>query len=77
MHDCTKHRLKEITPSNYVMLPLIYCISSVSVIRQSFFSSKTVQKSRSILQDESRSLGLFRKDKTDIIAKIQGSDLII
>ena len=40
-----------------------------SVVRQSFFLPKQSQKSRSVLQDRSRSLGLFRKGKTRIIAK--------
>ena len=45
----------------------MYRISSV--IRRSFFLPKQSQKSRSILQDRSRSLGLFRKGKIGIIAK--------
>ena len=53
----------------------VYRISSV--IRQSFFLSKQPQKSRAILQDGSRSLGLFRKGKTRIIAKCLGVDLVI
>ena len=40
-----------------------------SVINKSFFLPKQTQRSRSILQDGSRSLGLFRKGKIGIIAK--------
>ena len=48
-----------------------------SVIRRCFFLSKQSQKSRSILSDGSRSLGLFRKGKTRITAKLHRTDLII
>ena len=54
---------------------LAYRISSV--IRQSFFLPKQSQRSSSILQDRSRSLGLFRKGKIGIIAKFHRTDLII
>ena len=46
-----------------------------SAIRPSFFPSKHSQKSRSVLQDGSRSLGLLRKAKACIIAKFHGTDL--
>ena len=46
-------------------------------MRQSFFPSKTIPKSRSILKDGSRSLGLFRKGKTHNMAKLQRTDLVI
>ena len=42
-----------------------------------FFPSKILQKSRSVLYDRSRSLGLFRKGKTCIIAKFDRTDLVI
>ena len=42
-----------------------------------FFLSKQSQRSRSILEDGSRSLGLFRKGKIDIIAKFHRTDLVI
>ena len=43
-----------------------------------FFSFPNNPKiSRSILQDRSRSLGLFRKDKTCIIAKFHTTDSVI
>ena len=42
-----------------------------------FFLPKQSQKSRSILLDGSRSLGLFRKGKTSIIAKLHRADLVI
>ena len=48
------------------------------VIRQSFFFlPKQSQRSRSILQDGSRSLGLFRKGKIGIIAKFHRTNLVI
>ena len=54
----------------------LYHISSV--IRQSFFFlPKQSQRSRSILEDRSRSLGLFRKGKIGIIAKFHKTDLVI
>ena len=42
-----------------------------------FLLPKQSQKSRSIIKDGSRSLGLFRKGKTCIIAKFHSADLII
>ena len=42
-----------------------------------FFLSKQSQKSRSILKDGSRSLGLCGKGKTHIIAKLHWTDLVI
>ena len=42
-----------------------------------FFLPKQTQRSRSIFQDESRSLGLFRKGKIGIIAKFHRTDLVI
>ena len=48
-----------------------------SVIRRSFFLPKQTQRSRSVLQDRSRSLGLFRKGKIGIIAKFNRMDLVI
>ena len=48
-----------------------------SIIRQKFFLPKQSQRSRSILQDGSRSLRLFRKGKTHIIAKFHKTDLVI
>ena len=53
----------------------VYRISSV--IGQSFFPFKTFPRSRSDLQDGSRSLGLFRKGKRGIIAIFHRTDLII
>ena len=54
---------------------ITYHISSV--IRQIFFLPKQSQRSRSVLQDRSRSLGLFRKGKIGKIAKFHRTDLII
>ena len=48
-----------------------------SVIRQIFFPSETIAKSRSIIYDRSRSLGMFRKGKTSIVAKFHRTDLVI
>ena len=44
-------------------------------MRQTIVLHKQSQKSRSILQDGSRSLGLFRKGRTSIISKFQETDL--
>ena len=49
----------------------------ISSTRQSLFLSKQSQKSRSVLTDRSRSLGLFRKGKTCIIAKFLQTDSVI
>ena len=48
-----------------------------SVIRQSFFLPKQSQRSRSVLQDGSRSLGSIRKGKIGIIAKFYRTNLFI
>ena len=48
-----------------------------SLIRRCIFLPKQSQKSRSILSDGSRSLGLFRKGKTCITAKLHMTNLII
>ena len=59
-------------------IPFPYCNRTpITVLRQSFFLSKTIQKSKSILQDGSRSFGLFRKGKTGIIAKLHRTDFVI
>ena len=42
-----------------------------------FFLPKQSQRSRSILQDGSRSLRLFRKGKISITAKFHRTDLVI
>ena len=57
-------------------LPYFCSYHISSVIRQSYFPSKQSQKSRSIF-NRSRSLGLFKKDKTRIIAKFHRTDLVI
>ena len=54
---------------------ITYRISSI--IRRSFFLPKQSQRSRSVLQDGSRSLGLFRMGKICIIAKFHRTDLVI
>ena len=53
----------------------IYRISSI--IRQIIFLPKQSQKSRSVLKDGSRSLGLFRKGKIGIIPKFHRTDFVI
>ena len=53
----------------------VYRISSV--IRRSLFLPKQSQRSRSILQDGSRSLGSFGKGKRCIIAKFYRTNLVI
>ena len=55
--------------------PMKYRISSV--VRQIIFLTKQSQRSRSILKDGSRSLGLFRKGKIGIIPKFHRTDLVI
>ena len=60
--------------SSFSFVPSIYHISSD--IRQSVFLPKQSQRSRSILKDGSRSLGLFRKGKTHIIAKFHMTNLV-
>ena len=47
------------------------------VIRWIFILPKQSQRSRSVLKDGSRSLGLFGKGKIGIIAKFHRTDLII
>ena len=62
-------------PTEYTCPQGMYHISSV--IRQSFFSSKTIQRSRSILEDGSSSSGLCRKGYFGIIAKFHRTDFLI
>ena len=61
------------------LVPLLFIYHISLVIRQSFSLPKQSQKStgRSILQEGSKSLGLFRKSKTRIIAKFHRTDLVI
>ena len=58
-----------------VLVLVLYRISPD--IRQSFLLPKQSQRSRSVLLDGSRSLGLFRKDKIGIMAKFHRTDLVI
>ena len=53
------------------------CYRISSAIRWSFFIPKLSQKSRSVLKDRSRSLGLFKKAQTCILAKLHRTDLVI
>ena len=48
-----------------------------SVLRRMIFLPKQSQRSRSILKDGSRSLGLFRMGKIGIIANFHRTDLVI
>ena len=65
----------KVTQVDKVSFHLIYRISSV--IRRIIFLPKQSQRSRSILKDGSRSLGLFGKGKIGIIAKFHTTVLII
>ena len=69
-----KYETGRVASSGNTTIHLNYRISSVK--RQSFFLPKQSQKSRSVLRDGSRSLGLLRKGKTCIIAKLQSTDLL-
>ena len=51
--------------------------NSLKSIKEKVLSFQTSQKSRSVLQDGSRSLGLFRKGKASITAIFQWTDLVI
>ena len=51
--------------------------NSSKSIKERVLSFQTSQKSKSVLQDGSRSLGLFRKGKTSITAIFQWTDLVI
>ena len=66
---------ESISSTTYRMARRSYRISLV--IRRIIFLPKQSQRSRSILKDESRSLGLFGKGKIGIIAKFHRTDLII
>ena len=48
-----------------------------SIIRQIIFLPKQSQRSRSVFQDGSKSLGLFGKGKIGIMAEFYRTDLII
>ena len=60
-----------------IMSHLVWIYHISSVIRQEFVLQKQSQKFRSILQDGSRYLGLFRKSTIHIIAKFHRTDLVI
>ena len=60
---------------NCLLCQFHYRISSV--IRWIIFLPKQSQRSRSVLKDGSRSLGLFGKGKIGIIATFHRTDLII
>ena len=55
-------------------VPCYYIYHIFSVSRWNFFKPKHFLKSRSILLDGSRSLGLIRKGETCIITKFQRTD---
>ena len=68
-----KYSLASAVLSDY--FTFIYCISLF--IRRSFFLPKHCKKSRFILKDRPRSLELFRKGETCIMAKLHRTDLVI
>ena len=47
------------------------------VIRQSFFLPKSSEKSRSVILDGSRSLGLFKEGKTCVVTNFHKTALVI
>ena len=59
------------------MPPAINLTTVFSNYKMEFFLPKQSQKSRSVLLEGSRSLGLFRKGKTSITAKFHMTDLVI
>ena len=60
------------------MCIVFHCDATVFDYKIEFFlCPKQSQKSRSILLEGSRSLGVLRKGKTCIIAKLQRTDLVI
>ena len=63
-------------PVEGICVPLGFALPYL-VIRQIIFLPKQSQRSRSILKDGSRSLGLFRKGEIGIIAKFHRTDLVI
>ena len=66
-----KQVLLNVTEYHSFLLPYF------SGYKTEFFLPKQSERSRSILQDGSRSLGLFRKGKIGIIAKFHRTDLVI
>ena len=73
---CRKKQKIKVTYTNFQnMLHPAYHVSLA--LRWSFFLPKQSQKSRSILEDGSRSLGLLRRGKTRIITKFHRTDLVI
>ena len=74
--ETTRHSMEEsqyrfLLASYETKIPYFFGYKTV------FFLPKQSQKSRSILSDGSRSLGLFRKGKTRFTAKSHRTDLII
>ena len=59
------------------MEPYFFSYKTFFFSNKSFFLPKQSQRSRSILQDGSRSLGLFRKGKTCVTAKFHRTDFVI
>ena len=60
-----------------VMKFCCFLLPYFSGYKTEFSLPKQSQRSRSVLQDGSRSLGLFRKGKIGIIAKFYRTDLVI
>ena len=75
--NTTLQHIHEQTGVSYFLFFLFFMYRISSVIRRSFFLPKQSQRPRSILQDRSRSFGLFRTGKIGIIAKFHRTDLVI
>ena len=61
-----------------ILTQIIFQVPYFFGYKTEFFSlPKQSQRSRSVLQDESRSFGLFRKGKIGIIAKFHRTDIVI
>ena len=67
--------LVDLVPRSPNICLVSYHISSD--IRHIIFLPKQSQRSRSVLKDGSRSLGLFRKGKIGITTKFHRTDLVI
>ena len=60
-----------------IALKVLFFYFISSVIRRNIFHPKQSKRSRSLLSNGSRSLGLFRKGKNGIIPKFHRTDLVI
>ena len=71
-HNLHKHQMGKTHNNN-----ALWGDNTVMYFFRVFFIPKQSQTSRYVLQDRSKSLGLFRKGKTCIIAKFYRTDLVI